>query len=127
DEDRAGTAAALLAACLRARDAELLAEHLQERRQRRAADGVFHAVYGQSHVPPLGLRFASACSTIRGSTRRRYQAEATASSCGFTSCSASSGLPLASTERSRTACGAAPVTAIRSSPSARAAATARIV
>src|SRR5581483_4083057 len=127
DEDGARAAASLLAARLRARDPELLAQHLEERRQRRAGDRPLDAVHGEVHAAPWEVRLASACSTRRGRILRRYQAEASASSCGLTSFSASAAFPLASTLERRTACGAAPVAASLSSPSARAAATARIV
>ena len=50
DEHGAGAAAALLAAGLRARDVELLAEDAQERRERRARDLVLDPVDGQVHA-----------------------------------------------------------------------------
>src|SRR5581483_1305498 len=122
DEDGAGAAAALLAAGLGAGDPELLAKRGQERGERRAVEVALDAVDGQVHRTPSRAR-----ATSLGSTRLRYHADASASSCGSTSFSASSGLPLRSTARRRTACGPAPVTATRSSPFVRAAATARIV
>ena len=49
DEDGARSTTALLAACLRARDPELLAEHVEERGQRAALDLVLDAVDDEVH------------------------------------------------------------------------------
>src|SRR5207253_1473451 len=97
DEDGARAAAALLAAGLGAGDPELLAERGEQRRERWAAEVALGAVDGQVHRIP-----SRALATRPGRTRFRYHAEASASSRGSTSWSASSGLPLCSTERSRT-------------------------
>src|SRR5581483_11106501 len=50
DEHRAGAAAALLAAGLRARDPELLAQDVEQRREPGALDLVLDAVDGESHL-----------------------------------------------------------------------------
>ena len=69
DEDGAGAAAALLAAGLRARDVELVAEDPQERRERRARDLVLDPVDGEVHDSSSR---SSASRTRTGRTERRY-------------------------------------------------------
>src|SRR5207248_9673789 len=113
DEDGAGAAAALLASRLRARDVELVAQDVQERRERRARYLRLDAVHDQLH--PFSS-WSRARRTSRGRIRRRYAAEATASSTGSTSFNTSSARRDCSTERQRTAVGPTPATATRSSP-----------
>src|SRR5207302_2869603 len=131
DEDGARAAAALLAPDLGAVVAELLAEHVEQRRERWAFDLVRPAVDAQVHR--ASSSWASARRTSTGSACRRYQAEARASSCGLTSLSAASPAAwgsdaAASAEASRTADEPAPVAASRTEPSAsRAAETASAV
>src|SRR5207244_494744 len=52
DQDRAGTAPALVAAGLGTRDVELLTQGGEERRERRAMEIALLAVYRKSHFPP---------------------------------------------------------------------------
>src|SRR5207253_9371052 len=118
-EDRAGPAPALLAAGLRARHVELVAQYVQERGERRAEDLLLDPVDGQLHAVPSWSR---ARRRRTGSIFRRYSAEATASSTGWTSCRTSSGLRLCSAARARTAAPPTPLIPIRRpSPSVAAA------
>ena len=86
DEDGAGAAASLLAAGLRARDRELLAEDVEQRRERRARDLVRDAVDRQVHEASSSWERTRRTST--GRARDRYQADASASSPSSTSSSA---------------------------------------
>src|SRR5581483_6939858 len=128
DEHGARAAATLLAARLRARDGEILAQDVEQRRQGAAVDVVDGAVDRQGHETAFSR--VSARRTSTGSVLRRYQADASASSCGCTSASAASpaaagSSAFASAEGSRWPCEPAPVTAMRIVPSpARAAETA---
>src|SRR5205823_10634472 len=86
DENRARPAASLLAAGLRSGDAELLAQHEEQRRRRRAPDLPHGAVDDDLHVASSS-RTRTRCTRI-GSVCSRYQAEASASSRRSTSPSA---------------------------------------
>ena len=80
DEHGAGAAAALLAAGLRRRDVELLAQDAQERGEGVGADLLFDAVDYEVHRhPPLQPSCPSARCTSSGSICSRYQADASAS------------------------------------------------
>src|SRR5262249_49635383 len=78
DERRARSAPTLLAAGLRARDPELLAQDVEARGERRAPDLAGLAVDGQLHQAPFSS--ATTRSTSTGSICSRYQAEASTSS-----------------------------------------------
>src|SRR5438132_1507723 len=83
DEHGASPAAALFAAGLRACEVEFLAERGQKRSERWTLDVVRDGVDGEFHSPPS--RLSSARRTRTGSVRRRYQADASASSRSSTS------------------------------------------
>src|SRR5207245_9250684 len=101
DQHGARPAAALLATGLRARELELVPQNVEERRERRAHDVLLEAGRLELHADSSSR--ARARPTTTGSILARYHAVASASSPGVTSFSASSGLPVASTDRPRAA------------------------